>query len=205
MNKLMYLGAAVVVIAIVAVVVLLTSSAGSAKYTTTTAAPVTTIPATTSTNTTYKTTTVNLPSNSSVNTTSSGCTAEKYFTCSNLTYSYFPSNKTYTISALISQDTGTSWSSFGVGYAPQGTTISGGVPAITFYVANSTSASVGTSLNALQLQKIRVPGKAANATTKGTLWACYANSGILYVGTSGCVAQGGGAAIYVPIATITAS
>ena len=93
----------------------------------------------------YQSTTVPLPSNSTVPVSQYGCTSAKYFTCKNATYSNSASNVSY-INFSIGQDTGQLWSSFGIGYAPQGTAISGGIPHIRFYTPNDSANNVGPSL-----------------------------------------------------------
>lgn len=200
-NQMIYALAAAAMIIIVAAALIVSRPGGPSTTVTTTAAQ-TTLPATTSTNTTYKTTTA-----APVNATGAGhgCTAQTYYTCSNFTYSYAPASKTYNFSATISQNTGTSWSGFGIGFAPQGTVASQGVPEIAFYALNSSSTNpVGPALLPNKLAHIWLSGS-GNATTVGTLWACFVNSGLVYVGKSGCVGQGGVAAQYAEIATIRVS
>ncbi len=148
-------------------------------------------------NNSYKSTTSVLPSNSSVHTSAYGCTASKYFMCNNATYEYPGTTISY-INATIGQNTSEGWSSFGVGYAPQGTAISGGIPHITFYTPNDSSNNVGPSLKTGSTIKVKIPVNGTGASTTGTVWACYVNSGVLYVG-NGCLTSGGVPATYVAI------
>ncbi len=198
-----YIGVGVLVVIIVAIALLYPYIGGNTAATTTVAQA----PTTTQGSNAYNTTTTVLPSNSSVPSNASvGCTPSKYYTCSNLTYTYFASNGSSAIKVTVGQDTGSMWSSFGIGYAPEGTNISGGVPSgIMFYTANDTSASnVGTSLSSGNTTTLTIPaGANLGNSTKGTLWVCYVNSGILYVGST-CVAQRGVSATYVAIGTVNA-
>ncbi|MDE1768238.1 MAG: hypothetical protein KGH62_02625, partial [Candidatus Micrarchaeota archaeon] len=106
----------------------------------------------------------------------------------------------------LGQSTGTSWSSFGVAYAPKGTAISQGVPAAAFYTGNvSSTNNVGPGLNNTRTIRLTIPVN----TTKGggvlgAIWACYGNSGLLYVGSAGCITNGGGGGVptYVEVATV---
>lgn len=210
-NNLIYVGVVVIIILIVAGVVLLGSGSSSSQASTSTVAASTVAPAssqTTQPSTTiapvstvnpYNTTTTVVPSNITVsNSTTSGCTATTYYTCSNFTFS---ASK---ITATIGENTGLNWSSFGVGYAPQGTAISSGTPTdIAFYSANTSATNnVGTSLLSGSTANIQIP--VSSTSTVGTLWVCYVNSGLVYVGSSGCIANGGGSAVptYVEIATV---
>jgi hypothetical protein len=148
----------------------------------------------------YQSTTVPLSNNSIVSVSQYGCTAAKYFTCKNATYSNSASNVSY-INVSVGQDTGQLWSSFGIGYAPQGTAISGGIPHIRFYTPNDSANNVGPSLASGSSVNARIPVNGTSSSTTGTIWACYVNSGILYIG-NGCTTSGGAPATYVAIGTV---
>lgn len=209
MNKMIYVGVAIVIV-IIAGVLLLGSGGSSANTSTvnqsatsaaTTAATSTaTTAATTSISTTinvYNTTTTTVSTSFNSSSVPSGCTASKYYTCTGLAYS------NSVITATIGEDTGQNWSSYGIAYAPQGTPISEGVPTgIPFYTANATSTSnVGTSLLSGSTAAFTIPVSNGGSSVLGTLWVCYVNSGILYVG-NGCTSSGGVPATYVEIGTV---
>ena len=191
MDKKIYLGAAIVLIVILIGLGFLYKPAATTVATT--------VATTTAVTNLYNTTTTALPTNSVVNMTSQGCVASKYFTCNNTVYS--KGNKT--LSFTISENTGTSWSSFGVAFAPQGTTLSGGVPqGIAFYATNLTAGNnVGASLAAGAPLMVKLTGVSTGSRAVGTIWVCYTNSGILYAG-NGCTTVGGVAAQYQVLGTI---
>jgi hypothetical protein len=179
-----------VIIAVVYITMLNMKTASSNSSTLNTSTP-TTI---------YQSTTVPLSNNSIVSVSQYGCTAAKYFTCKNATYSNSASNVSY-INVSVGQDTGQLWSSFGIGYAPQGTAISGGIPHIRFYTPNDSANNVGPSLASGSSVNARIPVNGTATSTTGTIWACYVNSGILYIG-NGCTTSGGAPATYVAIGTV---
>lgn len=216
MNKLVYVGVLVIIVVIVAAIVGfggLLSHPGKSSTTTVATTVATTFPYSTNV-----TTTANTSQNYSAAVCSrySGydcvpltCTAQPGFTCGNVTYLYSPKNGSTYLFARISQQSGQLWSGFGVGYAPNGTFYNGGIPAIAFYNANASSSNVGTQLQSnTPVQVIADNGladKFLGATTGGSLWVCYTNSGVIYVGTAGCTQTGGGSAIptYVKIGVVS--
>ena len=138
-----------------------------------------------------------------------------YESCTSTNSSLSCSNSTYTNStsdaylwATISQDTGREWSGYGVAFAPEGTRIVGGTPqGVTYYTADyASSSNVGTSLQSGGNATIRIDISKVNgvypSALNGTLWVCYSNSGILYVG-NGCTTSSGLPARYVEVGTIT--
>ena len=193
MKSMTYIAAVVVLLVIVAAVVYI------ARSNTQAAAPNSSALNTSTPTTIYQSTTVPLSNNSIVSASQYGCTAARYFICTNATYSNSASNVSY-ISAGVGQETGQSWSSFGVGFAPQGTALSGGVPHIMFYTPNDSANNVGPSLASGSSVGVRIPVNGMAASTTGTIWACYVNSGILYIG-NGCTTSGGVPATYVVIGT----
>ena len=193
MKSITYIGAAVVLVIIVVAVVYIAGFGMRA------AAPTTSTLNTSTPTTIYQSTTVPLSNNSIVSASQYGCTAAKYFMCTNATYSNSASSVSY-ISANVGQETGQSWSSFGVGFAPQGTTLSGGIPHITFYTPNDSANNVGPSLASGSSVNVRIPVNGTASSTTGTIWACYVNSGVLYIG-NGCTTSGGAPATYVVIGT----
>ncbi len=201
MNNIVYVGAIVVVLLIVAAV-LVSNGLNTAGGPGSGSAPVGgSQPTTTAVGAApYNSTTTVVQSNSTKisNSTPTGCTATKYFICRNLT---FTSSE---LTVTIGQKTGLNWSSFGLGYAPAGTPINSGVPqGVTFYTANaSSSRNVGTSLSNNATVTVQLPISELNAT-KGALWVCYLNSGLVYVG-NGCIANAGGSGVpsYIEIATV---
>jgi uncharacterized protein (UPF0333 family) len=215
MNNMTYIGIGVLVVIIIVGALLFTGGSSAAKTTATTAqtaassqattmAPVTSAMMenqtnTTATNNTYNSTTTIVSGNTTTSTSTKGCAASKYFTCSNVGYA------NGNLSLSITQDTGTSWSAFGVAYAPAGTPISQGTPTnVTFYLVNQSSTSnVGASLAQNTTATISVPVKGAPSLVNGAIWVCYVNSGLVYVG-NGCIANGGGGGVptYVQVATI---
>ena len=134
------------------------------------------------------------------------------FTCSNATYLYSPSTNATELFFTFSQKTGREWSSFGVAYAPSGTKIISGTPQnVVWYSANySAKNNVGTSLQSNTLVNVLADngekGAGFGPTVNGTVWACFTNSGLVYVGNS-CIVNGGGSAVptYVKIGTVTSS
>ena len=194
MDSIRYVAAAVVLLAVIIVAVFYITGLGTHA-----AAPSSSVSNASAPTTIYQSTTVPLSNNSIVSTSQYGCTAAKYFTCANATYSNSASNVSY-ISADIGQETGQLWSSFGVGFAPQGTALSGGIPHITFYTPNDSSDNVGPSLASGSSVNVRIPVNGTASSTAGTIWACYVNSGILYIG-NGCTTSGGVPATYVVIGT----
>lgn len=193
MDKRIYVGVVVVLLVILVGFALLYKPAPPATTTTSVAT-------TTAVTNLYNTTTTALPTNSVVNMTSQGCSASKYFTCNNTVYS----KGSQTLSFTMSENTGTSWSSFAVAFAPQGTVLSGGVPqGITFYTTNLTAGNnVGASLQPGVPLNVKLTGVSTGSRAVGTIWVCYANSGILYAGAAGCTTVGGVAAQYQTIGTI---
>jgi hypothetical protein len=139
------------------------------------------------------------------------CTpANSVFACSNATYLYSPATNMTDLYLNFSQNTGQEWSSFGVGYAPLGTKYNGGVPEIAWYTANySSKSNVGTSLASNQSAFVKADdsesGDAFGPTADGSVWACFVNSGLVYVGSGGCLPNGGGSAVatYVEIGTVS--
>ena len=192
MKSITYIAAVVLVIIVVAVVYI-------AGFGMRAAAPATSTLNTSAPTTIYQSTTVPLSNNSIVSASQYGCTAAKYFMCTNAIYSNSASNVSY-ISANVGQETGQSWSSFGVGFAPQGTALSGDIPRITFYTPNDSSNNVGPSLASGSSVNVRIPVNGTASSTTGTIWACYVNSGVLYIG-NGCTTSGGAPATYVVIGT----
>ena len=78
---------------------------------------------------------------------------------------------------------------------------------IKYNVADSQSSSnVGTSLqngaNATVKADSGMTGAEYGPNVNGTIWVCYVNSGILYVGV-GCTTSGGIPATYVEVGRIT--
>jgi hypothetical protein len=137
----------------------------------------------------------------------SACTPTAGYTCDNVTYSYLQTQNISFMWATISQESGRQWSGFGVGYAPLGTAMSGGIPEIAFNTANASSTSnVGTLLQSGQNVTVMVDRgeKGIGALTTGTIWVCYVNSGTLYVG-NGCTTAAGVAATYVEIGIVNAT
>ncbi len=215
MNNMIYVGIVIVVLIVAAVFLLgghpssptgstgttgTTGTGGNTSSTGGTGAssqPTTSVASYTTVNP-YNTTTTVVPSNLTNSSAPSGCTAAKYYSCGSFSIS---ASK---ISATIGQTTGLNWSSYGVAYAPAGTKMSSGssVPTgITFYTANASSTSnVGTSLPTGGTAQITLPG---SNTLTGSIWVCYVNSGLVYVG-NGCVSNGGGAGVpqYVEVATV---
>ncbi len=132
------------------------------------------------------------------------------FTCSNVAYVYVISTNATEMYANISQNTGREWSSFGIAYVPSGAKIISGTPQnVAWYSENYTSTSnVGTSLSSNQMVAVRPDigetGAIFQPTANGSIWACYTNSGLVYVGPAGCKVNGGGSkvATYVEIATV---
>jgi len=130
------------------------------------------------------------------------------FTCTNATYAYSQKNGTTYLWVTVGQKTKTSWSSFGVAFVPNGTTMSQGVPQnIEYNVADSQSSSnVGTSLqngtNATVKADNGMSGESYGLNVSGTIWVCYVNSRTLYVGV-GCTTSGGSPATYVEVGKIT--
>ena len=131
------------------------------------------------------------------------------FTCSNATYLYSPSTNESMLFVTFSQKTGREWSGFGVAYVPSTTKIVSGTPQNTvWYSENYTSKNnVGTSLQSNTLVNVLADnnekGVGFGATVNGTVWACFTNSGLVYVGNS-CIVNGGGSAVptYVEIGKV---
>jgi len=211
MNNMTYIGIGVLIVIIIVGVLIFTGGANSASQTTTAnsqattatssqattaASPSTTIGGvnTSAANNTYKSTTTVLSSNTTI-VAARGCTASNYFTCSNVVYSYAGANAVSHINATVGQDTGQGWSGFGIGYAPEGAAVSGGIPEIMFYTASDSVNNVGTSLATGTWVNITIPVTKLGASTIGTLWVCYVNSGTLYIG-NGCTTSGGSPATY---------
>ena len=160
MNNMTYIGIGIVVVIIIIGVLVFTGSPSSGSttsaQTTATQSLGSTVATTTAAQTTaetnmtnstkvnpYNTTTTIVSSNEMMsNSTPSGCTATKYYSCSKFVWG--SSN----ITATVGQTTGLNWSSFGVAYVPAGTTFNSGVPqGVTFYSANTSATNnVGTSL-----------------------------------------------------------
>ncbi len=218
MNKWVYVGVILVIIVIGAAALTYTGTyTGSQPSASTTVAPTTVA---TTAAVTVATTSAAAPT--TANATLSPCTGYpgyvcppttctptiNAFTCSNATYLYSPSNSVSDLYISLGQNTGQEWSSFGVGYAPLGTTFAGGVPQITWYTANYSSASnVGASLQSGQVVTVKPDnaetGNGLNVSTKGTVWVCFVNSGLVYVGST-CQPNGGGSAVatYVQIGAL---
>ncbi len=167
-----------------------TTSSKNVSYNTTTVAKVPSCSAQPGYNCAYESC---MPSNSSLS-------------CSNSTYTN-SSSEAY-LWTTISQDTGREWSGYGVAFAPAGTKIVGGTPqGVTYYTANyASSSNVGTSLQSGSNATVRILVQKVNGSypraLNGTLWVCYSNSGILYVG-NGCTTSSGLPARYVEVGTIT--
>jgi hypothetical protein len=129
------------------------------------------------------------------------------FMCGNVTYAYSPINGTTYMWATVGQNTGTYWSGFGAAFVPNGTMMSQGTPqGIRFNVADSQSTSnVGTNMtdggNATVKIDNGMSGTGYGLSVNGTVWVCYTNSGILYVG-NGCLTGGRVPATYVEIGRI---
>lgn len=171
----------------------------------------TTLLTTSTKNVSYNTTTVaKAPSCSAA--PGYSCTYEN---CASTNSSLSCSNSTYTNSTskaylwvTISQDTGQEWSGYGVAFAPTGTKIVSGTPqGITYYTADyASSSNVGTSLQSGDNATVRITIQKTNGAypnaLSGTIWACYSNSGILYVG-NGCTTSSGLPARYVETGSIT--
>jgi hypothetical protein len=227
MNKWVYVGVAVVVVIIIGAVAytqkgpaattsLYTSipigvSSVNSNVTTTVAnasAPTTALGSSTTINATKPSVCSDYPGDICVAVT---CTpANSTFACSNATYIYSPTTNVTDLYLTFSQNTGREWSSFGVGYAPLGTKYNGGVPEITWYTANySSKSNVGTELSSNQSVFVKADnnesGDAFGSTADGAVWACFVNSGLVYVGNSGCLPNGGGSAVatYVEIGTVS--
>ncbi len=217
MNKMTYIWIGAVVLIIIAILVFV-GGAVSEQSSQTAASTQTTVnlqsttaisqnSSTTSTttvkstgNNTYKSTTTMLPSNSIVTGARPGCTAADYFGCTNASYSV--SSNSAMLTLRITQNTGTSWSGFGVGFAPNGTGLNGGIPAITFYTSNASSTSnVGTGLASASPITLQIPVKSSSKTALGMIWVCYVNSGILYVG-NGCTTSGSIPATYEVVGVV---
>ena len=200
-NNLVYAVVAIVMVLVLAVVLLGNNSHAPSSTATTVGSSASQNTSTgTSTVNPYNTTTTAVVTNTTVSnsTASSGCTAGKYYTCTGPIFA----KSSFTVT--VGQDTGLNWSSFGIAFAPNGTSISSGVPSgIVFYSANTSSTSnVGTSLPNGSTVNVTLPLAYANITA-GSIWVCYTNSGLVYVG-NGCIANGGGSkvATYVEIATV---
>lgn len=133
------------------------------------------------------------------------CTAtNSSFSCTNATYGFSPSQNQSEMSLSIGQNTGTDWSGFGIAYVPQGTAITNGQPTATFYVADNSTSNVGTSLANGQSTFVQLDNDAMGGTPalrNGTIWVCYINSGILYVG-NGCLTSSHLPAFYAQVATV---
>ncbi len=202
MNNAIYAVIAIVVIVIiVAAALALTGSkspAGSSTTVATTAAysyPTTVSAATNTTNTVTTNST-------SLSNSSATCTASNSsFSCSDVLFS--ATNRTGQVYATIGQNTGTYWSGFGVGFAPKGTKISGGIPEIAFYSSAYPNPTGGNLTSGSTVHMLVYSGSNVTAPTSGTLWACFVNSGTVYVATSGCSTSGGLPAQYVMIGNVT--
>lgn len=145
------------------------------------------------------TTVTTLPNNSSLSNVTKGCAATTYYGCNNASYSIVNGNAS--LKVTISQNTGQLWSGYGIGYAPVNSSSSGGVPKIVFYTNATGGSNAGSSLPSGVPVTLVIPTLGTNTTTVGALWACYVNSGVLYVG-NGCTPQAGVAATYVEIAKL---
>lgn len=220
MNKLVYVGVAIIVIIIVAAVALAykgspatttvaatTAASGSGGTGNTSSSNATT--AATVATTASKATTVAAAPSTTVPAGTVLCTpVNSTYSCSSVTYTY-ASNGSTVMTLTMEQKTGQEWSSFGVGYAPTGTKYLYGQPQIVWYSANySSKANYGTSLQSGVPVVVRTDngesGSSFGPVANGTIWACYTNSGLMYVGNQ-CQTNGGGSAVatYVKIGTIT--
>ena len=215
MNKLVYVVAVILVLAVVAVLVS-NNSGPSTKGQTSISSVTSGYPSTlvtSITNVSYNTTTsITPPSCSSLpgyDCAKVECTqTSSMFTCTNATYIYSPTNGTTYLWVTVGQNTGTSWSGFGVGFAPNGTKLSQGIPLNIAYntAASQSTSNVGTSLqngaNATAKADNGKSGPGYGPSINGTIWVCYINSGILYVG-NGCTTSSRQPAMYVEVGKIT--
>lgn len=211
MDKIAYAGIVVVVVIIVGAV-LLSGVLGSPQPVGTTATTSASTSKSTINNVSYNTTTLSVtPSCSNFPgylCPAVSCTPyNSTFGCTNATYIYSPSNGTTYLWVTVAQYTGQEWSSFGLAFVPQGTPFSQGTPFnVTYNVADyKSTGNVGTILQSGSNATVRadngLKGSGYNSSINGTVWACYANSGILYVGI-GCTTSGGQPATYVEIGKI---
>ncbi len=193
MNSLAYIGIAIIVIIIVVAALVFTGNRSGNTSTTVATTVASSYPTTLQTTTG----TVSTPSGqvSCVPTNSS-------FSCSNVTFA--TSNNVTNVRALIGQSMGSDWSGFGIGFAPNGTRLSGGVPLIKFYSTNSTNPTGGNRSTGGSVNMLIYSGSNFTGPVSGTIWACYVNSGILYV-VNGCTTTGGSPAQYVKIGTVKVS
>ncbi len=217
MNKLVYV--AVVILALAFIAALVSNNSTPSPKSTTSVSQVTS---------NYPTTLVTSIANVSYNTTTSvtppacsslpgydcakvKCTPiNSTFTCTNATYIYSPTNGTTFLWVTVGQNTGTSWSGFGVGFAPNGTKLNQGVPLNIVYntAASQSTSNVGTSLqdgaNATVKADSGKSGAGYGPNINGTVWVCYINSGILYVG-NGCTTSSRQPSMYAEVGKITTS
>jgi len=129
------------------------------------------------------------------------CIPSTGYTCSTPIYSHATGQLTVT----IGQNTGTSWESWGVAYAPTGTgTASNGSPDVEYYAMNG---SLGSGME----KTVTLPVSASvpvGSVASGRIWVCYYTSTSAGVvgGMGGCTpANGAGqsAVYYAQLATLT--
>ena len=130
------------------------------------------------------------------------------FACGNATYAYSSTNSTTYLWVTVGQTTGTYWSGWGAAFVPNGTKISQGVPQnIQYNTATSQSTSnVGTNMTSGGSSVVKadngMTGAGYGKSPSGSVWICYTNSGILYVGV-GCTTSNRIPATYVEVGTIS--
>jgi hypothetical protein len=135
-----------------------------------------------------------------------GCIASSGFYCSGLSYSHATGNLTMT----LGQATGQSWQAWGVAYVPQGTSLSEGIPDVTFIPVNDADGALPSGATRVVSLPASAPDTPVGRAISGAIWACYVvqspdNSGAMMRGNGpggGCTSSEG-TPEYVMIATLT--
>lgn len=140
------------------------------------------------------------------------CIAQSGYLCSSMSFSH-----TYAdIGLTFGQNTGTTWTGYVLGFAPQGIATTSGIPQIpanAYYTATasttlpsggSTTIAAASGINTVSSAGVlQIPANTGVGTQiVGTLWACYVTtgtittSGVAFTALSGCN--------YVAVATLSA-
>jgi len=136
----------------------------------------------------------------SINTSSFCLPSNGYYYCSNLTYS----SSTNKINLTFGQNTGYSFKSWAIAYAPYNATQSAtGLPDVEFIKVSNAPLNLG------QIIRVSIPVSSASHVNTGTqaqgsIWICYSLNSTITPGIGSCTASSG-APDYAKVATLSVS